>query len=466
MIRTYPLLIVIVAMPAFAAAQMPQTFDDARDFIIFRDRAFLVGKPILVSPPTASHPVWSPTGQYLAYDQTITETNLPAIQDAVQNQRPQLPSHSICLYSVVDGKSTELFRYDQAIDVRDEVDWIPNSNKALITVTTITQNAQHTDLDQTDKIYFLDASNGTAKEFSPWEGADPAVNFTVSPSPSQPYAFVQATFSHDGFTPEGKPKKTLSYQTVLVGPDGLRGFVHVPDDSVQMAPLWSQDGSQAYVLSRVKDGNRSKPNWYRLNLNDGSLKPIDKPANFSYGGYNPPSGLITVRSLDHVSINGKSSSTINALWLETTDPDSQNRLLLAGDATDGEVNKNLDCASFISQGSLFVRPINEVSKKRYEAAMVAFNHMQAMDQARQAGTGLLMYAADYDNALPGQRANLAALLGPYLQDASALNGFVYTFAGGSLQALINPSATQLGYVDSADGRAVVYSDGHVTWVPK
>ena len=204
--------------------------------------------------------------------------------------------------------------------------------------------------------------------------------------------------------------------------------------------------------------------WFALSLQNGEAKETARPESFYMG--EKPGGLIALHELSQVSTNGRESASINSIWMETADPDNQNRLLLAGDASDGEVNKTLDGASYISQGSLFVRPIVEVPRKRFDDALVAYTHAKVMNQARQAGVGLLMLAADYNNILPNQHENLNNLLGPYMKDTGDLNGFVYAYPGGPLDNIKNPAGTQLGYIDAGDGRAVVYIDGHVQWVPK
>jgi hypothetical protein len=174
---------------------------------------------------------------------------------------------------------------------------------------------------------------------------------------------------------------------------------------------------------------------------------------------------MTVRNVPEATVNGKVSGTINTLWLETVDPDSQNRVLLAGDAQNGQVNRSLDVASYLSQGSLFVRPITQVSKARYEAAATAYRRSEALSRSRQVGIAALMYGGDHDDILPGRDERFHDMLAPYLKDAETMNGFVYTFPGGNVAGLENPSATELGYIQFDDGRAVVYADGHAQWVP-
>ena len=62
--------------------------------------------------------------------------------------------------------------------------------------------------------------------------------------------------------------------------------------------------------------------------------------------------------------------------------------------------------------------------------------------------------------------------GPYLKNPSVFenpgtgdNGFVYSYGGPTgLAQITSPATTQLGYVSGPGGRAIIWADGHVTWV--
>jgi prepilin-type processing-associated H-X9-DG protein len=86
----------------------------------------------------------------------------------------------------------------------------------------------------------------------------------------------------------------------------------------------------------------------------------------------------------------------------------------------------------------------------------------AISNAKQAGLALLMYSQDYDETLPtGDDINTK--LAPYLKNTDPLDGFSYTYPGGKLGDIANPSETVLGIVSGPGGHAIVYADGHVRW---
>lgn len=77
---------------------------------------------------------------------------------------------------------------------------------------------------------------------------------------------------------------------------------------------------------------------------------------------------------------------------------------------------------------------------------------------------LIMYASDMDDVLP-PTDRLQDIM-PYLKDQSILNGFVYDYSGErNMSKVENPGETVIGYMPGNGGRAVVYIDGHVKWVP-
>ena len=136
--------------------------------------------------------------------------------------------------------------------------------------------------------------------------------------------------------------------------------------------------------------------------------------------------------------------------------------------TDGsrpKVSPRLDAVAYVGQGSAFVRPLVKVSREAFEKARIAALKTIAISNAKQVGLGLLMYSADSDDAFPGAGADIRNVIGPYVKNDRLFDGFNYTFGGGNAMSVEKPAETALGYVSGPGGRAVVYVDGHVKWVP-
>lgn len=129
-----------------------------------------------------------------------------------------------------------------------------------------------------------------------------------------------------------------------------------------------------------------------------------------------------------------------------------------------EIHPSGASVAYLDNGALLLRDIRPFDHDLAERMKAAALKAQAMSQAKQVGTALLIYAADMDDVLPNGE-NFVNRLMPYLKDRKMLDGFSYTFAGGSMSQIQNPEKVELGFTMAPGGRAVVYADGHAQWVP-
>lgn len=417
------------------------------NYLIFRNQAFIVGDPILVSGPLVTQAVWSPNGQFALVERWSRPTNVLDIQTATREKQPEKPVHYLSLYSLARGQISDVARYSEESGFSPEITWIADSNIALISTRKVTADANGKPQIEAGLIR-LDAATGSYSDFHPWNTAGPPDSVEVIPSPSKPYVFLNANFG-------GKP------ELVMASAEGRFGSVALSPEAKMVLAGWSKSGDTGYVREIARGAPKS---WSSVRPENLERRPVQSTPDLWTG--EQPVGLITVRDVPGVTVNGKFSSGLRSLWLETLDPDSQSRVLLAGDAEQGQVNSSLDAASYLSQGSLFIRPITPVPKSRYDAAVVSYRRTQALRQVREAGLAAIMFAADNDDVYPGAKDNISDLLSPYLRNASTMNGFVYTYPGGPASGIQSPATTELGYISFDDGRAVVYADGHARWVPR
>jgi prepilin-type processing-associated H-X9-DG protein len=138
-------------------------------------------------------------------------------------------------------------------------------------------------------------------------------------------------------------------------------------------------------------------------------------------------------------------------------------VLIAGDGRNPMVNADHTAVSYVTKAGVMVRPIVEVPIELYENGITAAERAKILSEAKQCALAYIIYAADYDNVVPGADSNWSKLLGPYLKNDSLLNGFVITFNGGNLGDVSSPAETVMGYKLGPGGRAVAYLDGHVKW---
>ncbi len=118
---------------------------------------------------------------------------------------------------------------------------------------------------------------------------------------------------------------------------------------------------------------------------------------------------------------------------------------------------------YMDNGALLLRDIKPFDRDLAEKMKLAALKAQALTQAKQMGIALIMYATDMDDVLPNGE-NFINRLMPYVKDRKMLDGFNYTFAGGSMAQIKDIANTELGFTMGPGGRAVVYADGHAQWV--
>ena len=123
-----------------------------------------------------------------------------------------------------------------------------------------------------------------------------------------------------------------------------------------------------------------------------------------------------------------------------------------------------DCVAYEDAGALLIRDIKPMDQKLARQLQAQMSKMKAINDAKMAALGLIMYASDMDDVLPGAEGWEAKVL-PYTLDGEMLKNFNYTFKGGNMAGVESPATTELGFTMGPGGRAVAYLDGHVKWVP-
>jgi hypothetical protein len=117
----------------------------------------------------------------------------------------------------------------------------------------------------------------------------------------------------------------------------------------------------------------------------------------------------------------------------------------------------------------FVRPILQISKEAYQKRLDAEQRAEIMKKLVEIGRALQMYASGHKNTFPTRDQLESGALDPYSADPisgrrpeNMLNGFVYH---GVTARSNTPANTEAGYMLCPGGRAVLYQDGHVVFVP-
>ncbi|HRI44251.1 MAG TPA: hypothetical protein PLL78_00065 [Fimbriimonadaceae bacterium] len=154
---------------------------------------------------------------------------------------------------------------------------------------------------------------------------------------------------------------------------------------------------------------------------------------------------------------------LKSLWMkDETDSERSSALVSADASTEhAEIAPSGEAVLYASRGVAMVRRIIGIDKILYLQMREAALRTEAMSAAKQCALALIMYASDSDDVAPPPHDRDKLL--PYIKDRSILDRFVYTFPGGSLDNLKNPSEVEIGYVEGPGGRAIAYADGSVKW---
>lgn len=167
---------------------------------------------------------------------------------------------------------------------------------------------------------------------------------------------------------------------------------------------------------------------------------------------------------DGVAKFGEVKADTRSLWLRSTMPSKEPPVLVAADADPIYwLSPDNETIAYLSKGRLFSCSVAKVSIDAFNKAKAAAARDIAVSNAKQVALAVLIYSSDCDDFAP-LASNFQDGIYPYLKSREVMEGFVYTFKGGSFEKVDEPARTELGYIPVPGGRAVAYVDGHVKFI--
>ena len=435
-------LVVGLALGGVAPAHAQDLMGPGRMLLTDRD-ALLVSLPELVSSSITTNADWSPDGRYvLAYRVFGRITTLA---------QPPVMEESLVVWSDETRRPTTVWSQGNAQPGRVQPQWLHGADVALALVTTHVEPPRPVpgapkppEPAETEKAVLLriDARRGTSRPLGTVKQST-----QLTPSPSQPLAALWS------FEPDGVIQ--------IIRADGtVASTTRIPEGQTVNGVRWLADGRSlaALIVVPVKPG-QVRPTWFTVQAS--GLKPLEKaPPDVAEEASPYP---LRVREGQGVVAEGSVPQKIHPLWLEYTGKSEEPRALLAASGVFGKLSPRGDAVLYETGGAAWVAPLVRIPKEAFLQARAAARRQTVLSNAKQAGLGLLMYAQDYDETLPGQDKNLMEILLPYTKNVQVLAGLVYTFPGGKMADIPEPSKTELGYWTGEGGRAYIYADGHVVW---
>ena len=438
---------------AFALSVAPQK-SFAQKAVLTEDFAYLLSPVELIAGPTVISKSISPDGKSVLLVRSISHLgleNLPSVATP-QPLRPTESKEVIC-WDARSHRSTVVWKSTLP---QTEIELIGTMAKTdsfyfIVNETTLPDPKAPQDPPiSTHKLMRVTSRMSRSQEVIVPESD---LYIGVELSPSQPFGVITLQQSN---TDSGKN----AVHNYLFDASG-RFENRIPTPPERFGGVrWSEDGN---LVIRLR--NPIPPvEFYSVDSRTNALTLLASPPK----PYNPspspakklPILVVEKRlSLEDIGLKREAASV---LYLESYFKSKQSKALIASDGTEPTLVASGGGVFYLSQGAEWFQPLLKMNLADYLVMKKKADRLRAISNARQLGTGVLMYTQDYDEMLPTPDG-INDKISPYLKNDSLFDGFNYIYPGGSLADISNPSTTTLGYVDGEGGRAVIYGDGHVKW---
>lgn len=416
-------------------------------YVWLEREAVLIQSPQVVADAYVNSAAWAPDGHHIVAYRTDM-SNVRA--ERIPSDTPPLIEMSVVLWNATLKHAFTLWKHTGLPqDVRPIV-WLPNSQIGVIR-TQWMEISMQPDAAGVQKpvmtthaaLLFVDSAREQVHEVTVPADAQ----FEVSPT---------------------KP------QLLLAG--GSEGVVHIMDKSGSMGPAislpkkeygvsWLRDGAALYQFwsEKAPDAVKRTVKYARIDLDTSAVTMLEKlPEPIAAQKPVTPQGYVGplhVKQTVQMLREGGAIQRTHPLWLESEFKSEPRRALLCPDGADALISPRGDAALYLSQGIAWVTPLGHASREEFTRALKAV----AISNAKQAGLALIMYSQDYDEILPAANDRLGDQIFPYLKNSEITDGLNYTYSGGPLANIQNPSTTVLGTYPGPGGAAIIYADGHVVW---
>jgi len=445
----------ILLLPALVLAQtQTQTADPAlslkyinplKDFIQISDKAYALLPPTLVSDGRPSEIHFSSNGQAITF---LRHPNRPAFDQNMMVTNPNaLDSQSLCECSLADQKVKDLLTIDGRTTVIEQIEWLHESDAFLV----VTRNTPPQAKEPTYSVYRLSGLSDPQELY-----ANSIHPISVEASPSKPLA-IAITSATDS---TGK----VHQQGAVIENDGTE-LVPITNDPRGL-PIFDGDGNVAYFEGLVDaQTKKRKLVLHPIDLKTGEPQFDKLSANqvLGVGVSYEQLPAKTWQSLNSISPLPRFKASIRSQWLRGAVKSDYPVALIAADSEDSTFSPAMNAVAYVTQGTLFVREMLPVDLTVMKAMMDVARKEEAMSQAKQVGVACMMYAADYDGQMPPLK-EFATQIDPYVKNPDLVNGFTYTNTLSSIPQA-DAATTIVGFVQTGTGKAVVYGDGHVAWMP-
>lgn len=413
--------------------QSAQGIDERLEGRVFRTGSeyFAVTPPEVVVPVDAQQLQWSPNGRYL-FIEGVKPNNRPvAVSALLAGAKADPPPRLLFVWSRESGKLRELGRVPAEV--------------GYVSCTFVGSNGSaFLQFDQIEggTVWFAGAGATTLKKVLDFDSRT-ILNLTGSPT----LELAVATRY------EGSKRSAL-----VMTPAGLQPAVNLPDKS--HLSLWDATGNSVEVsLTGLPRDTRAESRLV-FRAASGLVETTE-----SFTPYEPTPISSTPLEL------AKAASIPSQLLLRPVVDEVVKGIggVVGEGITDRDetaLSDTRDGAAFESNGVVYAASVVKIDAAQFKVFADLKMKREAMNNAKQAALGVMMFLGDNDDKFPSHDAFYSSV-SPYLKNDDIMRSFTYTYGGPEdVSKVEKPAETELGYVDTPVGRAIAYADGHVKWFGK
>lgn len=422
-------------------------------------KAIALLPPQVVGPGITQSATWSPDGKYLLIHAVETKSMGELITHHILNpkaQPPTVPDQTISIYDVAKQTSRTVWKGKiDGTDIRD-ANWLPGNGAVLLNVSLVVKNGDPNVPQQIDALWRIPVSGGQITTL--YQAQDQEHLAVASDAQAKGSILIIRHFDRQ----EGTTNVTAKY--IWINANGtLGGTISAKGSSAFGEVGFFFKGTRPMLIAREQIPDRQlKATWHDMDFVSGALKATTAP-NLRDEIEPEPDFRLQRGGTQTMAID--KAITLEAAWLVAKEKSPQQSALVAAEVDTMSLSPAKNAVFYTTKGVGMVRQLLSMPKELAMKALAEAEKAKIMSDAKQVATALHIYAADYDDNLPSNGSDWMEALYPYTKNRQMMDGFVYTFNGGNLKDIENPSKTVLGYKDGPGGKAVAYADGHVVWVP-
>jgi hypothetical protein len=298
---------------------------------------------------------------------------------------------------------------------------------------------------------------GSQELYLSFEQNDRIINLLISPETGQRRQFNPPQTELDWSYPRFIPNKNVVVYTDQDANENL--VLHVLSLQNMGIRTFRFGKIQPYFV------NSSASNLYvtidrthfEVNLLNGQL--TEMPLDFKIQYQEPPYDVIPGEA---VAIGDP--SIFRQRWSNKPPSTTENLkpLIIARDGLDGKSTFDGKFVYYTDRSGLFLADLVDISIPDLTELAKETVKREAMSRAKQVGTGMMIYCADYDDHLPLAN-DWQASIHPYIKNSSLTNGFTYLMNGQNIIDIENITQTVIGMIETPFGTAIVRGDSSVIW---